>query len=53
MIILYFIYDINIHTTPNNNISQINITSNKKTLFNHVKQQNKVARERVGGAAGG
>jgi hypothetical protein len=29
------------------------MTSNKKTLFNHAKQQNKVAREHVGVAAGG
>jgi hypothetical protein len=36
----YILYDIDCHTTPNNNTSPINLTSNKKTLFNHTKQQN-------------
>jgi hypothetical protein len=32
-------YDINNHMAPNNNTSQINLTYNKKTLFNNAKQQ--------------
>jgi hypothetical protein len=44
-------YDINTHMTPNNKTSQINLTYNKKTLFDHAKQQ--VTRGRMGGTASG